>query len=84
MMRSMRNKVVQATQSVAREAQETARDVVGNVAEEVMNRKAPPRKKRSYPSVSNKRKPERVRTQSRSRPRKKKRATPYDVFDAAA
>lgn len=85
MMRSIRNKVVQATQSTAREAKESAQEIVGNVAEDVLRRRDQPLKKkvrRAYPSVSNKRKSTRPSSQSRSRSRKKRRAAPYDVFEA--
>ena len=53
MMRSMRNKVVQALQTAAREAQESAQKIVGDVAEDVLRRGT----RRNNPPVSNKRKP---------------------------
>ena len=84
MMRSMRNKVVQASQTVAREAQDSAQSFVGDVAEEVLQRTKTKTRRRSYPPVSNKRKPARVPSQSRSRSRKKRRAAPYDVFEATS
>jgi len=88
MMRSMRNKVVHAAQTATREAKESVQEMVGDVAQEVIQRKKPAKTRRKYggisPPVSHKRKPTRVASQSRSRPSKRRRTTLHDVFDATS